>query len=883
MKIHALSVSALALLLAGSASAQTNCPAPAAGETRPWLNQQYSPQCRAQFVLAQLKTLDDKFAFLASSGGGGGRGGANQRNVMDELGLKRGGGSDGPAGVRGYPTVTAFPTPLSVAANFDPKMAARFGDLLGQEFFATGLNTVLGPAMDMARTWHFGRVTESMGEDPFLVASTVGPEIAALQGNHVIATMKHYATYAQEQGRVGDQPTRTRPAVNEDVSERALREIYLPGFKAAATVGGAGAVMCSFPRINGVYACENPYTLGILKKEWGFDGTVGPDFPDAQRTIVPAFLAGLDSGIMASAPGRGGGIEFAGQKSLRKAVEDGEFPMARIDDMILRRVVPGFRLGVFDHPAKHVEGEVSTAERRRSAIDVITGGAVLLKNEKAILPLGAAVKSIAIIGAQATDKAVVVEQGSPYVKPAHLAPVLAAVQARAGQSMTVTFAQGTTALAPLARVPDSMLKTPAGEPGIQVEYFANPKRDFSGKPLAVRTEKSLLIDKVPAVEGLPANLQWSARFTTMFTPDRTGLQRFTLNGSSEARLFIGGKLIGEFMRADFADTVYANVPMTAGKAEEIRVEFAARESLGVAPVKMFDITFGLFAELGWAGPDDLMAQAVEAAKKADVAVVFVGQQLGEGMDRLHLGLPNDQDALIEAVARANPRTVVVLNTGGAVTMPWISRVAAVLEMWLPGDSYGPAATRLLFGDADPGGRLPVTFPADETQGPATKAAQYPGTLSDDGSLDTAHFDEGIFIGYRYWDQFQQKPLFPFGAGLSYSTFTMKGLGVKAVPGGGAAVDVQVKNTGKRAGSEVVQIYLGFPKQAGEPPRQLKGFEKVLLQPGEEKTVHLTLDKDAFQYWNEQTHSWVTPAGNFQVMAGRSSREIVWTAGYQVSP
>jgi len=424
-----------------------------------------------------------------------------------------------------------------------------------------------------------------------------------------------------------------------------------------------------------------------------------------------------------------------------------------------------------------------------------------------------------------------------------------------------------------------MLKTPSGEPGIQAEYFANPVRDFRGKPLAVRTEKSFLIDKAPGIEGLPANLQWSARFTTMFTPERTGLQKFTLNGSSEARLFIAGQAIGEFMRADFADTVYANVPVTAGKPVEIRVEFAPREALGATRRDMFDISMGLYFELGWAPPDDLIAQAAEAAGKADVAVVFVGQQIGEGMDRMHLGLPNDQDALIEAVAKANPRTVVVLNTGGAVTMPWLSRVAGVLEMWLPGDSYGPAAAKLLFGDAEPGGRLPVTFPADETQGPATKASQYPGTLSDDGSLDTAHFDEGIFIGYRYWDQYNLQPLFPFGSGLAYTTFSMKGVGVKPLPGGGAVVDVLVRNTGKRAGSEVVQIYVGFPQTAGEPPRQLKGFEKVTLQPNEEKTVHLNLDAAAFQYWNEQTHAWATAPGAYQVMAGRSSREILWRGNF----
>ncbi|MDE3198980.1 MAG: glycoside hydrolase family 3 C-terminal domain-containing protein [Acidobacteriota bacterium] len=866
------------LLFASAAFAA--CPAPGPGENKPWLNPKYSPECRAQFVLATLKTVDEKFAFLESGQGGGrGRGrGANQRNVMADLGLNRGGGSDGPAGVRGHAGVTAFPTPLSVGANFDPAMASRFGDLLGQEFFAAGLNSVLGPAMDLTRTWHFGRSTESFGEDPFLTGATVGPEIAALQSHHVIVTMKHYAAYTQEQGRVGDQPTGTRPAVNEQISERALREIYLPGFESAVRKGGAGAVMCSFPRINGVYACENTYTLGILKNEWGFDGTVGPDFPDAQRSIVPAFLAGLDTGVIT--PGGGRGNAFVGQMSLRQGVDTGKVPMSRIDDLIIRRLVPGFRLGVFDHPAKAVEGEVSTAARRAAAIDVITGGAVLLKNEKNVLPIGPGVKSIAIIGTQATDQAVVVEQGSPYVKAAHLAPVLASVQQRAGQNVKVTFAPGTLGLAPLPPVPAAMLKTPSGQPGVLAEYFANPQGDFRGKPMASRVEKTMLIDKLPDIQGLPQNLQWSARYTTMFTPDQTGVHKFTLTGSSEAKLYIGGKLMGEFMRADFADRIYANVPLTAGQPVEIRLEFGPREALGESKRDMFDISVGLYAALGWAPPDRLIADAAEAARNSDVAIVFAGQQLGEGMDRMHLGLPNDQDALIEAVAKANPRTVVVLNTGGGVTMPWLANVAGLMEMWLPGDSYGPAAARLLFGDTDPGGRLPVTFPVDESQGPATKAAQYPGDLSDDGSLDTAHFDEGIFIGYRYWDQYSEKPLFPFGYGLSYSTFTMKGVSVKPASGGGATVDVAVRNTGKRAGSEVVQVYVAFPKGVGEPPKQLKGFEKVSLQPGESRTVHITLDSGAFKYWDEKSHAWTVAPGAYQVMAGRSSRDIAWTAPYR---
>jgi beta-glucosidase len=317
--------------------------------------------------------------------------------------------------------------------------------------------------------------------------------------------------------------------------------------------------------------------------------------------------------------------------------------------------------------------------------------------------------------------------------------------------------------------------------------------------------------------------------------------------------------------------------MTAGQAVPIRLEFTPRVSLGGAARDQFDLKLGVYTALGWSGPDDLIEEAVQAAKNSDVAVVFVGHRVGEGMDRVSLGLPNDQDALIEAVAKANPHTVVVLNTGGAVTMPWLGQVAGVLEMWLPGDAYGTAASRLLFGDAEPGGRLPVTFPKDETQGPGTKESEYPGSLSDDGAVDTTHFDEGIFVGYRYWDQYKQDPLFAFGYGLSYTTFSAKGLGVTKEPGA-VTVNVAVKNTGKRRGSEVVEVYLGFPAAVGEPPRQLKGMQKVTLNPGEEQTVHVRLDGDAFQYWAEARKAWATAPGAYQVMAGKSSREIFYTAG-----
>ena len=879
-------VALAALALSGSRSAAAEiapaCVTPPAGDAKPWLNPAYSAPCRARYVLQSLKSLDEKLDAIIGRAGAG-RGAANW---LSERGLPNLGGGDGPAGIRGGGVeVTSFPTPLSIAASFDPETAALYGQTLGQEFFEHGANRMGGPALDMARTWHFGRVTESFGEDPFLVASTAGPEVKAIQAQHVVAMAKHFAVYTQEQGRAGDHPLRLKPAVDEVVSERAIREIYLQGFEAAVKVGGAGAIMCAFPRINGVYACENPLTLGILKSEWGFDGAVEPDFPDAQRSIVAAINAGLDTGVMASSPPPADSAaslatatdnSFNGE-SLREAVKAGKVSAERVDDLILRRLVPQFRVGAFDHPAKRKPGDVSTPERRATARDLITRGAVLLKNEGGVLPLGPAVRSIAIIGEQAGPNAVVAEMGSGHVDAMHLEPVLPAVRQRAGTAVKVVYAPGTLGLDRLPLIPTGMVKGPDGQAGFRAEYAANPNFDFSGKLLAVRQEAAVNNTDLPRIPGLPDDRGWSARWSGRFTPVEDGMQRFTLAGSGTGRLFFDGKAAGQFANADFGDTVYAQVPLKAGQAVDIRVEWTPRVTFRQAAIDDYGTTLGPAVRLGWAGPDALIAEAVEAARKADVAVVFVGHKVGEGMDRLSLSLPADQDALIEAVAAANPRTVVVLQTGGAVKMPWLDQVAGVLEMWLPGDSFGPATAKLLFGDAEPAGRLPVTFPKDETQGPATRPEEYPGTPDASGAVGTARFDEELQIGYRYYDAHDQAPLFPFGYGLSYSRFEMTGGRARRLPGGGAAVKVQVRNVGSREGSEVVQVYLGFPKSAGEPPRQLKGFQKVRLMPGETRAVEIALAPEAFRHWEESSHRWAVTVGDYAVMVGRSSRDIVFTA------
>jgi beta-glucosidase len=719
-----------------------------------------------------------------------------------------------------------------------------------------------------------------MGEDPFLAAAMARPEVRAIADRGVNVTMKHYAAYTQEAGRVGDQPSGSAQTVDNIVSEKALREIYLPPFEAAVK-GGAGGAMCSFPRVNGTYACENAHLFDILKREWGFDGSVGPDFPSAQRSITRAVIAGLDSGAFAASPFN---AALAHEKPLAQAVRDGDVPEVRIDGMILRRLVPLFRLGQYDDPPGTGLADVSTPEHRATAAEILAAGTVLLRNEGGILPLGKLVRSIAMIGPQATDTATVVEQGSPYVKPVHLEPVLPAVRTRAGDRIEVSYAPGTLGLGPLPPLAGAEIATAEGEPGWRAEYFANPDLDFAGAPIASAVVTDPSLDKAPAVAGLPAHNQWSVRYTTRFTPAASGVHRFAVHGSGTARLLVGGRPAGAFEWADFGSAAYANLELTAGEPVALEVDYTPRSALRDQRMEMFGMEMGLTLRVGHAPPDDLLAQAVETAKQADVAVVFAGERVGEGMDRSTLALQADQDRLIEAVAAANPNTVVVLSTGGPVAMPWLDKVAAVMETWLPGDAFGPAVAAMLFGDAEPGGRLPVTFPADETQGPGTRRHQFPG-LTDPvtGRLAEAYYDEGVMVGYRWWGAHDQKPLFPFGWGLGYGDMTIEGLGVAYRPDGGATAQVRLTNRGSRAGSAVPQLYLGFPDEAREPMLQLKGFAKATLAPGETRDVAIEVPPEAFRYWDEGTAGWKVSPGRYTFAIGYSADNLVWQSNSEEPP
>jgi hypothetical protein len=462
--------------------------------------------------------------------------------------------------------------------------------------------------------------------------------------------------------------------------------------------------------------------------------------------------------------------------------------------------------------------------------------------------------TIAVIGSAAHAHPIAVGEGSGRVEPPYVVTPLQGVITRTlGTSVTVLDVQGDSTLGP---IPSGALRTPTGTLGLLGEYFDNPT--LSGTLVLTRVDPN--VDFTwwggPPGPGVPAE-NWSARWTGSLVPTTTGTATLALTSDDGSRLFISDTLVIDNWGEHGDQTRWATIPLTAGQAYPIRVEYfqASGDS---------DIHFQ------WCPPSDIES-AVAAASQADVAVVVVGLTSGEGWDRTDLFLPCNQDALISAVAQANPHTIVVLYTPAQVLLPWADQVAAILVGWLPGQEAGNALADVLFGDVNPSGRLPVTFARNAADYPAAESPeQYPGV---DGRV---FYSEGLRVGYRHFDSRDITPLFPFGHGLSYTTFEYGNLSINPTTistAGMVTVTLAVTNTGSRAGAEVVQFYLGFPPEAGEPPRQLKGLQKIYLQPGETQPVTFTLTPEAFSFWSAGLERWVAYPGAYQVMVGASSRDI----------
>jgi beta-glucosidase len=835
--------------------------------SRPWTDANQTPECRALEVVAQM-TYEEKLHF-----GGYGAG------AIPRLGLEAAPGADGPNGIAGgglFPgpipprslNVTAFPDVITLASTWDRDLAKRYGTAVGEEFSGKGMAAVLGPTINLLRTWHWGRSAETFGEDPFLMGEMVVPEINGIQSQRVIAVVKHFAGNNQEYGRTGVNPEFA--GIDERISEKALHEIYFPQFKAAVQRGHNGGIMCAYDQINGQFSCDNRDLLGHLR-QWGFDGYIVPDAAFAQRSTLAAALAGVDA---VSPP-----------QELDALIKSGKIPAGFLDAKVFHILTPSFRLGIYDpHPQGNAEANVATPEHAALSREIAEQGAVLLKNANNVLPFSSRIKSIAIIGDDAGPNAQVMETGSAEVHVMKLSVPLDAITARAGNDVKVTYAQGTLGIGPLPAVPGDVFTPPSGQGrGLEARYFRSA--DWSGEPLIIRIDPTIDFAGAPLAhfgqpfpEAPPASAGsgpsasqpaappaggtglrpplWSARWRGSLMPQATGIYRFSVQCGGTAELYVDDKAVVTVMRADFPLTAHGLIYLTAGHAVPVEMKYSSASNL-----------LGQGLRLGWQPPDpEMIAKAVDAAKQADVAVVFAGEQMGEGHDKISLGLPGDQDRLIEEVAKANPHTVVVLHTSNPVAMPWIDQVAGVIEAWYPGQEAGSSIAAVLFGDVNPSGKLPVTFPLNARQGPATNFLEYPG----DGH--TANFDEGVLVGYRWYDAENQTPLFPFGFGLSYTTFGYADLRVSGA-GTNRIASVRVTNTGSRPGAEVVELYVSDPPAAQEPPDQLKGFEKVFLKPGESKTVTISLNEESFSSWDEQSRAWKVFPGTYTVSVGGSSRDL----------
>ena len=761
--------------------------------------------------------------------------------------------SDAGQGVRGGPDgtlgpATAFPAGVLTASTWDTNLLWQTGQAIGEEARnkGQGIQMMLGPAVNIHRSPLGGRNGEFFTEDPFLNARLAVAYIQGMQSTGVGACIKHYACNNQEFDR---------DTVNVNVSERALREIYLPAFKAAVQEGRVWAVMSSYNKINGPHATANSYLLkDVLKKEWSFDGLVMSDWGAVHETDV------VQDGNDLEMPSG----QFMSVRKLKTALAKGSVTQAAVDDSIHRILRTIIRTGLLDGPMHPDATKVNSAAHSALALKVAEEGVVLLKNKRNILPLDRGqIKSISVIGN--ADQLQIDALGSPEVHPLHTVELLDGIKDKAGNAITVRYANDETDGQPL---PASVITSPDGTGhGFQAEYFKN--RDLQGKPALVRVDEKIdLQDSGPPAPGFPT-ADFSVRWTGRLTAPASGNYVFTFTGDDGFRVFLDGKPLIDHWVEGAATPVSGQVELKAGKSYDFRIEY-------------FQAGGGYLALLDWQPPNKSpYADAIAAAKKSDVAIVCVSTRRteGEGNDRPAMDLPSNQAGLIRAVAAANKRTIVILNNGTPVTMTnWLKQVPAIVEGWFPGQEGGTALAAILFGDVNPSGKLPDTLAANRDDYP--DANNYPG------ANHQVNYAEGIYVGYRHFDRAGIQPLFPFGYGLSYTTFGYKHLRLsqkKLSSDGSVTASVDITNIGRRAGEEVVELYIhDLHPKIDKPVRELKGFSKIALQPGETKTVQFTIHPRDLAYFDTPDHQWKTDAGKYEIEIGASSRDIRQKAVLQLN-
>jgi beta-glucosidase len=777
---------------------------------------------------------------------------------MPDIGLRRLVTSDGPAGVRGEtwdersPSANV-PSPTALAASWDPVRVERMGRLLASEARRKGVDVLLAPTVNLHRTPYGGRHFECFSEDPELTALIGTAYVAGLQAEGVAATVKHFVANDSETDRF---------SVNALVDERVLRELYLTPFE-RIVAAGVWAVMAAYNKVNGTTMTENPLQRDVLNREWGFDGVIMSDWY-ATRSVGAAGEDLLDLAMP--------GPESPWTEWLLEAVQTGKISESAVDGHVLRILRLAARVGALDGleaatpPARRWSDEEVTAELRASA----AAGMVLIKND-GLLPLTASSLQVAMIGPNAVT-ARTLGGGSATVFPPYVVSPVEGLRAALSDETRLVYTVGVRSSDRTDIASKDVLYLPDGSgPGVQVIFFDAGDRELGRQ----QREAGSMLWWGPVQEGLNAGDIDHLQLRTLLRVPESGRYSVGTSGLGEFRLVINGEtLFDEVITLPLgADVVEGMMKppqrLTAVDLEadrEVPVELTYRPSggteLGGADVVMLTVQLNIAPVLDEQAEFD---HAVRLATDSDVVVVVVGtneEVESEGFDRTSLALPGRQDELVRAVAAANPRTVVVVNSGAPVLLPWIDEVATVLVSWFPGQEFGNALADVLTGAVEPGGRLPVTWPASEDGLPS-------GTPVN-GELP---YDEGLLIGYRWYLATGRTPAFPFGHGLGYTTWTYQDIAVD-----GDTVTATVRNSGSRPGREVVEVYASRADSAVErPPLWLVGSAAVQAAAGETVEAVITVGDRNFRHWDSSAHAWTTEPGSYQLLAGRSVADLPLSA------
>jgi beta-glucosidase len=822
-------LAAILLLVTGQVSAQSVSSAPADVEHR------------VESVLSRM-TLEEKVDLL------GGVDGFYIRGVP-RLGVPRLRMADGPLGVRNFGPATTMAGGIALAATWNPELAERVGQEIGRDARAKGVHFLLGPGVNIYRAPMNGRNFEYLGEDPYLASRIAVGYIKGVQSQGVSATIKHF---------MGNNSEYDRHNVDSVIDERTMREIYLPVFESAVKEAHVGAMMDSYNLTNGAHLTQNSYlNLDVVKKEWGFTGIIMSDWSSTYDGVAAA-NAGLDLEMPSGA--------FMNRANLLPAIEQGKVSVATLDDKVRRILRDAVQFGWLDREQTDLSVPRYNQPGRQVALQAARESMVLLKNEGTRLPLNKAnIKSVAVIGPDAYP-AVPDGGGSARVQPFAAVSFLEGLSNYLGTTVPVYYSRGIPTLSEMAEATNFSTSATNGQPGLQAEYFENA--ELRGTPILTRVEPHVDIGR--AGGRLFPEHTLSDRWTGYYLPQKAGLYEIFVESTGED---------GGFYRLYLDDhLLFDNWTVTTAIMNSTALQLEATPHKVVLEHHGRSGWLGTRLRLGIAPGESIVdSEAKLLAAKADVVIVAVGfdpETESEGADRT-FSLPPGQNELVREMAAANRNTLVIVTAGGAVDMePWLDRVPTVLQAWYPGQEGGTALAEVVFGNVNPSGRLPVTFERRWEDNPA-----HDSYYSEPGTKRVV-YREGVFLGYRGFDQKGTKPLFPFGYGLSYTTFAYRNLSVigpatgTEMSSGKVRVQFDLTNTGKREGAEVAQVYVGSKgAPVPRPAKELKGFAKVNLRPGETRRVTVTLDRRAFSYYDAATKQWRADPGQYELLVGRSEAAI----------